>query len=280
MRDKLNRFIDNLNGQFVEVSYRDAIYQCLDLVYNWVFVLDFPKATIQHQYAYEVFTQASDFTREYFDIIPNRTETIPQEGDIVVWNKTSSNIAGHIAIVIEATQTKMKVFEQNSPLGTNAHISDKTYTNCLGFLRPKFKAVGGIPQYLSTLLQEAGLKIDEEASIRAFWEKAKKYDEDTKALRTQLVTANESLSNKSTELSNEIAKVDSLQATVDELTEKLNKKGSELDSITSEKIRLEIQNEDLVKKLDEAEAKIDELQEGYPLKTYSWITRFKSLFGL
>jgi len=280
MRDKLNRFIDNLNGQFVEVSYRDAIYQCLDLVYNWVFVLDFPKATIQHQYAYEVFTQASDFTREYFDIIPNRTETIPQEGDIVVWNKTSSNIAGHIAIVIEATQTKMKVFEQNSPLGTNAHISDKTYTNCLGFLRPKFKAVGGVPQYLSTLLQEAGLKIDEEASIRAFWEKAKKYDEDTKALRTQLVTANESLSNKSTELSNEIAKVDSLQATVDELTEKLNKKGSELDSITSEKIRLEIQNEDLIKKLDEAEAKIDELQEGYPLKTYSWITRFKSLFGL
>jgi len=37
MRDKLNQFIDNLNGEFVEVSYNKAIYQCMDLAYNWVF---------------------------------------------------------------------------------------------------------------------------------------------------------------------------------------------------------------------------------------------------
>jgi len=37
MKDKFNQFVDNLNGQFVEVSYKKALYQCMDLVYNWAF---------------------------------------------------------------------------------------------------------------------------------------------------------------------------------------------------------------------------------------------------
>lgn len=135
MKDKLNQFISNLNGQFVEVSYKEAIYQCMDLAYNWIFTLGIPKATIQQGAAYQAWTNASDLTRQYFDLIENKLETIPQEGDLVVWNNKYGKY-GHIAIVVEATQTKMTVFEQNNPLGTNAHVQDRSYTNVSGFLRP------------------------------------------------------------------------------------------------------------------------------------------------
>jgi hypothetical protein len=266
MRDKLNQFVANLNGQWVEVSDQSNKAQCMDLVYNWVFALGFPKSTIQHLYAYEAYTLASDFTRTYFDVIPNLTETIPQEGDIVVWNKTSGNIAGHIAIVIEATQTKMKVFEQNKPLGSNSHIADESYTNCLGFLRPRHEETPGIPAFLKTLAQEAGLDINNESQFRAFWEKAKKYDEDTKTLRGQLVSVNEALAEKSTELANEIDKVDDLKRTIDQLQEKLNQVGSAKDTAISEATKFELlcktynqENIDLISQNKQLQAKVDEL---------------------
>ena len=84
MNDKLIRFIDNLNGQWIEVSDRTNSSQCMDLVYAFIFCLDIPKATIQHLYAYQVYTEATDFTRQYFDLIPNLIDTVPQAGDLVV----------------------------------------------------------------------------------------------------------------------------------------------------------------------------------------------------
>ena len=178
MRNKLNQFISNLNGNFVEVSYRPAEYQCFDLFYLWAFCLDIPKAAVQHGSAYEIWTLASDLTRQYFDLIENKTETIPQEGDVVVWGKKHGRY-GHVAIVIEATQATMKVFEQNDPLGTNAHIQDrKSYTGVLGFLRPKEVVIPSAPQWLETLLQEQSLTIKNESEIRQIFDKAKKADEE------------------------------------------------------------------------------------------------------
>ncbi len=172
MRNKLNQFISNLNGQFVEVSYRPAPYQCFDLVYAWVFALDIPKTTIQHGAASEIWTLANDLTRQYFDLIENKLETIPKTGDIAVWSKRYGKY-GHTAIVIEATQTRMKVFEQNDPLGTNAHIQDRKYTNVLGFLRPKEIIIPSVPKWLETLLQERSLTIKDESDIRTIFDKAK-----------------------------------------------------------------------------------------------------------
>lgn len=138
LTNKLNQFIANLNGQFVEVSYKETIYQCMDLVYAWVFCLDYPKATIQHQYAYEVFTKPNDLTYRYFDLIPNTPDFIPQDGDICVF---SGGVAGHIAICLGGgTTNKFWRFEQNNPLGTNASINERGYTNMLGVLRPKIFA--------------------------------------------------------------------------------------------------------------------------------------------
>lgn len=137
MRDKLNQFVANLNGQFVEVSSKSAIYQCMDLAYNWVFCLDYPKITIQHGNAYEVYTAPNDTTRQYFDIIPNTPDGIPQDGDLVVWS-SSYGPAGHIAIALGGgTVNSFMCFEQNNPLGTNAHLQSRSYYRVLGWLRPK-----------------------------------------------------------------------------------------------------------------------------------------------
>lgn len=247
LKNKLNQFISNLNGQFVEVSDRNNIYQCMDLIYVWVFALDIPKSTVQRLYAYDVFIKANDLTREYFDVIPNKLETIPQEGDLVVWKGGS---AGHIAIIIEATQTRMKVFEQNKPLGTNAHIQDKSYTNVLGFLRPKFAKIDGVPQWIKTLLQERGLTLENEPEIRSIFDKAKKYDDEIKVLNEKVKTANETLADKSLEVSDYVSKNEKLGTKVEELEVLYGNAKTERDDFSYDNERLDA----MVEKL-EGEAK-------------------------
>lgn len=137
MKDRLNQFIDNLNGQFVELSSKTALYQCMDLAYAWTFVLGFPKATIQNGYAYQVWTAPKDITRVHFELIPNSPTAIPQDGDLVIWSN-SYGPAGHIAIALGGgTVNSFMCFEQNNPLGTNAHVQSRSYTHVLGWLRPK-----------------------------------------------------------------------------------------------------------------------------------------------
>lgn len=257
MKEKLNQFISNVNGQFVEVSYKPAIYQCMDLAYNWVFCLGFPKSTIQHEFAYEVYTQASDITRQYFEIIPNLTETIPQTGDIAVFK---GGEAGHIVVVIEATQSKMKVFEQNRPFGTNAHISDMSYTNCLGFLRPKSVVSGDTPQWLLTLLQERGLTIENESEIRIIFDKAKRYDDELKELRAQIKSANDALSDKSLEVSDLTGKLQTAEFRVEDLEKLYNHAKEERDDFESENNRLKLSNDEFQKVIEENKLQLNDLK--------------------
>lgn len=158
MKEKVNLFISNTNGQFLEVSSKDALYQCMDLAYVWAFVLGFPKATIQHQFAYQVFANASDLTRQYFDIITNTPEAIPQDGDLVVWGDKYGP-AGHIAVALGGgSLTSFKCFEQNNPIGTNAHIQSRGYDNVLGWLRPKITPISEVITDQKTKLDFGGLQ--------------------------------------------------------------------------------------------------------------------------
>lgn len=145
MKDKLNQFIINLIGQFVEVSDRTNIYQCMDLAYLWVFVLGFPKITIQRLYASEVYTKPNAETLKYFVLIENTPTFIPEDGDICVFSNfvnVNGNIVnvGHIGIALgDGTIKSFRCFEQNWPVGTNATIRIRNYIHpkLLGVLRPK-----------------------------------------------------------------------------------------------------------------------------------------------
>lgn len=163
--NKLNRFVENTIGNFQEVSYEKAPFQCMDLAYEWVFCLDIPKSTIQHLYAYEVFTKPNDLTREYFEIIPNTKSFIPQDGDLAVYK---GGEAGHIAIALGGGNTsKFLQYEQNKPLGTNPHIGESNYANCLGFLRPKVMAIPEPLKWLTGMFLELGIDLNKsEGEVR------------------------------------------------------------------------------------------------------------------
>lgn len=263
MRDKLNTFISNTMGQFIEISSWEASRQCMDLAYLWTFCLNIPKSTIQHGAAYQVFTEANDTTRQYFDLFINEIQFIPQAGDLFIIGKTSSYPYGHIGIVIEATQTKMKCFEQNYPTGTNAHIQDRSYTGVIGFLRPKLNSESPVPSWLTTLLQERGLTLNNESEIRIIFEKAKKYEDDIKALEEKLKTANEALADRSLEVSSLIGKVQNLESKVEELEALYGQAKSERDSFEWSNKTLEIKVDENEKALDVYKSELEALKIDY-----------------
>ncbi len=72
------------------------------------------------------------------ELIKNRPDNTPQQGDIVVFNTNMGGGYGHIAIVNSATLDKVYVTEQNK-YGNNDAImgGEYEYTNVLGWLRKK-----------------------------------------------------------------------------------------------------------------------------------------------
>jgi cell wall-associated NlpC family hydrolase len=88
---------------------------------------------------------AADFWNSYdtdtnikihFEKIPNTPDFIPQEGDIVIWNKNKGGGYGHIAVVYGDKQSvkKMTCLEQNwKPLIVS--IEEHDYKDVLGFFR-------------------------------------------------------------------------------------------------------------------------------------------------
>lgn len=108
---------------------------------------------------------AIDYWRDIpdFDRIPKGLFNKPQPGDIVIFDRTSANPYGHIAICNYSRFFDFGVFEQNYPLGKPCQFRDVPgYTNVLGWLRPKTKKIEvafigmNIPSDLSKLLREFG----------------------------------------------------------------------------------------------------------------------------
>ena len=61
-------------------------------------------------------------------------EQDPQKGDVVIW---STSPYGHVAIFIEKKEGGFTSFDQNYPIGSPCHYQGHTFTNILGYLRPK-----------------------------------------------------------------------------------------------------------------------------------------------
>ena len=136
LKEKFKLFQENVGSNWVEVSSKSAIFQCMDLSYLWVFVLNYPKATIQNAYAYQVYTAPKEITKKYFKLIKNTPEFVPAVGDLVVWDKKYNGTAGHIAIATgEGNINKFKSFDQN--VGSlYPQVIEHDYKYVLGVLRP------------------------------------------------------------------------------------------------------------------------------------------------
>lgn len=133
--DKFNAFYDFVLSQGVEISSKSAPYQCMDLAYLWVLYLNFPKDTIKHSAAWEVYAKPNANTRDYFDLIP--ADSQPQAGDLVVWNR-SLGPYGHIAVANgQGDSNRFTSFDQNWAGKSYATLISHTFFAVEGYLRPK-----------------------------------------------------------------------------------------------------------------------------------------------
>ena len=75
--------------------------------------------------------------KKYFKKIPaNKAYNTLKVGDVVIWDKTSTNKYGHVAILISKVDEKtVLVFEQNGIKQDGAKFVLRTIENMLGVLR-------------------------------------------------------------------------------------------------------------------------------------------------
>lgn len=177
IKQLFTQFYANVNGQHVEVSDDSNINQCMDLAYLWTFSLGFPKATIQRLYAKEVYTKATDLTRQYFDVVPNSPTGVPPAGALVVFDATSGNIAGHISIASGVGDTNtFQSFDQNFSPGQRATLVTHNYNTpkVLGWLVPKLS-----PTY--TEAEMTSVRLERDRNWNLYQDQIKKTQEADKA---------------------------------------------------------------------------------------------------
>lgn len=141
-------FYANVNGQHIEVSDDSNINQCFDLALLWAYCNGIPKAAIAHLYAKYIWTQATDLTRQYFDLIPNTPTAVPQKGDMVIFDGSNANVAGHVSIANGVGDTKsFQSFDQNWAYQQRPTVITHNYDNpkVLGWLRVKVQPVSPTP---------------------------------------------------------------------------------------------------------------------------------------
>lgn len=268
----LDEFVKKYDGQPIDF---DGNYgpQCVDLYRQYVKeVLGYPQSP--------PVVGAKDiwdaYLPEYFKRIENTPTGVPEEGDVVIFGTTLGKY-GHVSIFLEGTTTKFTSFDQNYPTGTPCHKQGHTYSAVIGWLTPLQKPMD-IPNYLKTLLQEANIDINNEGQFRAFWEKAIKYDNEVNSLKNQIISTNEALAQRATEVSALTEANQKLSDQKDELQEALNKERDKCDKATWEATQLNLQVKSLTDDNLILEKELNLMKSQNDIYAYSWWTRLKSLF--
>lgn len=122
----------------------DSLYgwQCVDIIKQW---LDsgFSIKPGAWGNAIDYWRSTNPGILTAFKKVTNTPYYIPPQGSIVIFNATSSNQYGHIAIVDSATITVLNILEQNGGAGTGTgtgvdaiRLRNPGYNNIAGFLEP------------------------------------------------------------------------------------------------------------------------------------------------
>ena len=119
--------------------------QCVDYVNEYAKdVLGIKNAFVGPYYAYQCYTEYNNYPniKNNFNRIANGKTNHPNKGDVIVWAKERNDYAGHIAVVLGATEHTIKVAEQNyDGNGSVREYTYPNYNNVLGWLVPKNKKV-------------------------------------------------------------------------------------------------------------------------------------------
>lgn len=123
----------------------DQPYQCVDVIKAYF------KEVLNRD---SIAGNAIDYWRDIpgFTRISRTIFNRPNPGDIIIWNTTSSNPYGHIAICNWSRYFDVGVFGQNDPIGSPCEYKDyPSYKNILGWLRPN------PPEFLKSPLEIVGI---------------------------------------------------------------------------------------------------------------------------
>lgn len=130
-------FVSTYSGKKIDFDGANG-GQCVDLYRQYVKeVLGFPQSPPLgvDGCAADLWTS---YLPEYFDQIKITPEFVPQEGDIMIWNKRAGGGYGHVGVVLEgATKDSFQSFDQNWKKRDVCEVINHTYMNVIGVLRPK-----------------------------------------------------------------------------------------------------------------------------------------------
>lgn len=130
--DFVNKYIN------IKVDYDGAFgAQCVDLFRQYVKeVLNINEHTGAVIGAKDIFEKYDNMPveKKYFIKLDAERHNFAQPGDIAIWGQTSSNIYGHVAIVIDDMVKDILVFEQNGFTQEGAKLAIRSKENLLGYL--------------------------------------------------------------------------------------------------------------------------------------------------
>lgn len=133
----IQEFFTTYLGKPVEAEDPSNLDQCFDWAFKYCEFLNVPHSAIRHLYAYQIYADATEETKQYFNLIPNTPDNIPQLGDIVVFN-TAVGVAGHVCVATGAGDTnKFQSTDQNWNGHKYVEYIEHSYNGVVGWLRPK-----------------------------------------------------------------------------------------------------------------------------------------------
>ena len=132
----LTEFIKEFNNKAIDYDNISGV-QCIDTIKMYVhYVLGIEPQIIGDAHEYTDRYYELPYLYENFEFIPYSTGSIPQRGDLVVWD-TSIGEHGHIAIGIGGATDEFAVYEQNGVVKKLTGRIYYTYNGVSGFLRPR-----------------------------------------------------------------------------------------------------------------------------------------------
>lgn len=144
---------DTVSAQYlnqpVEVEDPSALDQCFD----WAFLacdrMNIPRTAIRHGLAIQIWTLATDITRQYFDLVANTPAYVPPANALAVFG-TQVGPNGHVAWVRSgSTKQNLLTSDENwNGIKRVEYVTHVDYVGVLGFLVPKAltppAATGGV----------------------------------------------------------------------------------------------------------------------------------------
>lgn len=180
MDQLLNKFISDYTGKPNVGTNSENTGECTGLVFTFL-------TTVLHApFFYGNAKDLYDNAPAIYQKFVNTPDAIPQEGDIMVWNKNMGSGFGHTAIVTSANINTFTVFEQNTNIKTPHTNTYPNYTNVIGWLRAPVPATQSQTDLQACLVQHAIL-VDE----------ANKKDETIKNLNGTINDKNRIITEKS-----------------------------------------------------------------------------------